>query len=156
MDFTYPEVGLTLGGEIPSCYRRRSHSRVLRVPFQVAAEALMTWQTHVRTGLRPRPTSPRVEPGAQVVVMLGPVRAPCQVVWVIQEPDTVGWAYGTLTGHPLRGEESFVLDRLPDGRARFTVTAISKAVPWPVQLGQALILRLYGLVLDRGPTSSTA
>ena len=38
--------------------------------------------------------------GSEVIVHLGPVRAPCRVVYVVDEPDRRGFAYGTLPGHP--------------------------------------------------------
>ncbi len=43
------------------------------------------------------------------------VHAPVRVVSIIDEPDRKGFAYGTLEGHPLSGEESFVVERTPDG-----------------------------------------
>ncbi len=43
------------------------------------------------------------------------VHAPVRVVSIIDEPDRKGFAYGTLDGHPLSGEESFVVERTPDG-----------------------------------------
>jgi uncharacterized protein (UPF0548 family) len=62
-------------------------------------------------------------------MFLGPrwlrVRAVCRVVYVVDEPDRVGFAYGTLPGHPESGEESFILERL-DGVTRFSVRAFSR------------------------------
>ena len=40
---------------------------------------------------------------------LGPVRAPCRVVYVVDEPDRRGFAYGTLPGHAESGEELFLV-----------------------------------------------
>ena len=51
---------------------------------------------------------------------------PCRVVYVINEPDRVGFAYGTLPGHPECGEELFLLERDDAGRVTFTVSAFSK------------------------------
>ena len=47
--------------------------------------------------------------GSEVIVHLGPVRAPCRVVYVVDEPDRRGFAYGTLPGHAESGEERFVV-----------------------------------------------
>jgi uncharacterized protein (UPF0548 family) len=47
------------------------------------------------------------EVGSEVVVGVGPVRAPCRVVYVIDETDRRGYAYGTLPGHAESGEELF-------------------------------------------------
>ena len=46
------------------------------------------------------------------------VEAPVRVVSIIDEPDRKGFAYGTLDGHPLSGEESFVVERTPDGSVK--------------------------------------
>lgn len=82
-------------------------------PFEEAAETLLTWQMHRGAGLTVRPSSERIEPGARAVlgIGVGPVRiqAPVEVVYVIDEPDRQGFAYGTLPGHPECGEERFVI-----------------------------------------------
>ncbi|MGW4475861.1 DUF1990 family protein [Nonomuraea sp. NPDC004354] len=155
MEFTYPDVGATLTGELPAGYRHLRHSRVLRAPFEVAAEALMTWQPHRRLGLRPRVSAPRAAPGVEITVRLAVLHAPCRVVWTIEEPDRAGWAYGTLPGHPASGEESFLLERLPGGGAKVTITAFSRPASPLARLGGPLVpaaqrafLRLYARTLD--------
>ncbi|SIP67631.1 hypothetical protein BN9982_740001 [Mycobacterium tuberculosis] len=40
-----------------------------------------------------------------VLVGIAFLRAPCRVVYVIDEPDVRGFGYGTLPGHPVSGEE---------------------------------------------------
>ena len=59
---------------------------------------------------------------------LGPlkVREPIEVVAVVDEPDRQGFAYGTLTGHPLRGEEALIVERLPDGSLWLTVRSATR------------------------------
>jgi uncharacterized protein (UPF0548 family) len=47
--------------------------------------------------------------GSEVIVHLGPVGAPCRVVYVVDEPDRRGFAYGTLPGHAESGEELFLV-----------------------------------------------
>jgi uncharacterized protein (UPF0548 family) len=44
-------------------------------------------------------------PGTDVLAHLGPIRVPCRVVYVLDEPERRGFAYGTLPGHPESGEE---------------------------------------------------
>ena len=53
--------------------------------------------------------------------------AACRIVWTVDEPDTFGFGYGTLPGHPESGEECFVVRRHGGGRVTFEVTAISRA-----------------------------
>ncbi len=51
--------------------------------------------------------------------------APGRVAYLLDEPSRTGFAYGTLPGHPERGEEAFLVIRA-DGRLRFEVVAFSK------------------------------
>lgn len=61
-------------------------------------------------------------------VPFGPFRlsAPVRVVYVIEEEHRVGFAYGTMHGHPLTGEEAFVLEQRDDGSVWLTVRSFSR------------------------------
>ena len=81
---------------------------------------------------------------------------PCRVVWAVEEERRAGFAYGTLPGHPERGEEAFVVDLAPDGAVWFTVRAVSRPAAWYMQaagplgrLGQRIFARRYGSALER-------
>lgn len=68
-----------------------------------------------------------------IPVLGGHVIASCRIVAVVDEPDAFGFAYGTLTDHPERGEESFMVRRDAHDRVTFTVTAFSRPrelIPW--------------------------
>ncbi|NEN06494.1 DUF1990 domain-containing protein [Diaminobutyricibacter tongyongensis] len=54
------------------------------------------------------------------------VSAPLRVVYVIDEQNRVGFAYGTLHGHPLSGEEAFLVEHREDGSVWFVVRAFSR------------------------------
>ncbi|WP_224763688.1 DUF1990 family protein [Salinibacterium sp. ZJ70] len=56
-----------------------------------------------------------------------PQTFPVRVVYIIDEKDRRGAAFGTLPGHPLSGEELFVVERRPDGSVWFTVRILSRA-----------------------------
>ena len=62
-------------------------------------------------------------------VPVGPfhVHAPVRVVYVIEEEHRVGYGYGTMHGHPLCGEESFVVERRDDDSVWLTVRSFSRA-----------------------------
>ncbi|MFD0558780.1 uncharacterized protein (UPF0548 family) [Stackebrandtia endophytica] len=156
MDFTYPHVGITRDPhEVPG-YRLLRYRTRLKVGFDKAAEAVMAWQLHRNAGLRPQAAAPRAEPGVVVVSRIGPLRAPCRVVWTVEEPDRVGYGYGTLPGHPVAGEESFLVEHAPDGTVWFTVTAVSRADRWftrvagpLVPMAQWLFVRWFARGLNR-------
>jgi uncharacterized protein (UPF0548 family) len=54
------------------------------------------------------------------------VSAPVRVVYVIDEQNRVGFAYGTLHGHPESGEEAFIVEQRDDGSVWFVVRALSR------------------------------
>ena len=128
-DFTYPEIGQT-SGALPSGYRTIHRSRELPLDaFDAAAADLMAWRVHQRAGLQVHASSD-VAPDAVVVLRLGvglaTVRAPCRVVYTVDEARRRGFAYGTLPGHPESGEEVFIIERSAGGVVVFTIRAFSR------------------------------
>ncbi|WP_018177608.1 DUF1990 family protein [Jongsikchunia kroppenstedtii] len=131
---TYPDPGLTRADDaaIPGFLPLR-RSRAIghgRARFDDASELLLTWQVLYRSGIRPTVSASRVAAGEVVqqrVPPFTPLVAPCRIVYVIDEPDRRGFAYGTLAGHPERGEERFVVthDRETDV-VRFEVFSVSR------------------------------
>jgi uncharacterized protein (UPF0548 family) len=69
-----------------------------------------------------------VRPGDTALLkwMLWPAKIPTRVVYVIDEPQRKGFAYGTLPGHPERGEEAFVVERRPDDSVWLVIRAFSR------------------------------
>lgn len=128
--------------------------------FAAAGEALATWRMHRAMGVRIGTEAPRAARGVDVLVGLGvgPLRvhAPCRLVWTEDGPRRTGWAYGTLPGHPVRGEEAFLVVRKESGAVRLEVRAFSRPeAGFTVAMGPLLPLfqRSYalwcGLVLRR-------
>lgn len=78
--------------------------------------------------------TPLVAPGDTVWLRIpvGPfsLKAPARVVYVINEKKRRGFAYGTLAGHPARGEESFVVELDEDGSVWLDVRAFSRPSSW--------------------------
>lgn len=129
--YSYPWIGATADA-LPDGYRHLRRSRVLgRRDFENVAEELLTWQVHERAGLGMATSSARARAGEVALLRLGRARlridALCRVVYVIEEPDRAGFAYGTLPGHPESGEELFLLERHDHG-VTFSITAFSRPV----------------------------
>jgi uncharacterized protein (UPF0548 family) len=136
---TYTEVGATKSVELPTGYRQDRRTRVLGSPvdFDRARGGLRLWQAHEGAGARVFPASTIVEGETVLVVLgLGPLEviAPCRIVYVLDEPDRFGFAYGTLPGHPECGEESFVVERDEQGTT-FHVTAFSRPAQFVARVG---------------------
>jgi uncharacterized protein (UPF0548 family) len=132
---TYDEVGATRDGPLPTGYRHLSYrTRLGGDVLRVAGEAVLSWRMHEAAGVRVRASAPRAAEGVTLTSELGagPLRlvAPCRVVWTVDDDGQVGFGYGTLPGHPARGEEAFVVSRAAEGEVWFTVTAFSRPARW--------------------------
>ena len=101
-------------------------SRVIDADYDTAADKLFRRGLQ-RSGLfRVTPSHAIVEEGAEVSLGLGPWEFRCRVVGVFREEGRCGFTYGTLPGHIERGEETFTLERLRDGRTLLLVDASSQ------------------------------
>jgi uncharacterized protein (UPF0548 family) len=152
--FTYTEVGQTRAAP-PLHFQSLTRSAILRVgvDFDTAARDLFGWQVQARAGLRVAASALNVEPASVVVMRLGigplALRIPCRVVYVIDEPDRQGFAYGTLPGHPESGEEAFVLHREAGNRVRFAITAFSRPATRLAKLGAPVSRQLQHFMTSR-------
>jgi uncharacterized protein (UPF0548 family) len=140
MSFTYDDVGATREPEFCPPGFRPLHVRTRigegHEVFSRAAEAVLTWDMHRAVGVGIDASAERAAPGVDVTVTLaGVIKAPCRVVWTLEEHRRAGWAYGTLSGHPECGEESFLVDRTGDGTVWLTVHAFSRAAKWYARAG---------------------
>lgn len=155
--FSYDHVGSTLDPERhdgPGIHRHDVEVGAGPVAFVAAREALRTWVPQRGIGAEIHPPDQTVAPGVTVLVLprLGPfgIVAPDRVVDVIDEPRRYAFAYGTLAGHPERGEESFTIEHHADDRVTFTIrvqagpgSLASKATAPMVRWLQSAALRGY-------------
>ena len=133
-ELTYDAVGRT-SGVLPSGYHHLKRHKVVgrgAALFSDAALAVLGWQVQLRSGIEVSSSSPTVLPDtvAMLVIHAGPIRlsAPARVVYVIDEPNRQGFAYGTLPGHPQSGEEAFVVERAEDDSVSLNITVFAKPV----------------------------
>ena len=147
--------------------------------FDRCAEELLHWEVKIRSGFdidvdgsadstdrasgssasaKTAHRSPRVERGQELTirVRLGPFRLPepSRVIDVIETEDRCGFTYGTKPGHPITGEESFILIRTADDRVFLVLRSVSRAglgiwrLGEPcVRLAQIIYRRRYGRAL---------
>jgi uncharacterized protein (UPF0548 family) len=138
MTFTYQQVGAT-AGELPDGYHHVRKSAVIgngRPRFDDAAARVMRWGMLRGAGVRVEASSEVAAVGSEVLVGLGPLRAPCRVVYVLDEQNRRGFAYGTLPGHPESGEELFAVRYDPStGDVHAEVVAFSRHATWWSRLG---------------------
>jgi uncharacterized protein (UPF0548 family) len=154
-DLSYPIVGATSPDDDLWTSRPRgwrSFERTVRIgqgerAWGAASSAVLAWGVKTRSGFTVEPgpgAGSRVEPGADywLVPSLGPfrVREPVRVVGVVNRPDRCGFAYGTLSGHPVSGEEAFVVSRAPDGTVSLTLRSLTRPAPGRWRLAFPAIL----------------
>jgi uncharacterized protein (UPF0548 family) len=132
--------GTVLTAERPRGYAALSARSVVGSAdrFAELGAAVLSWAVQRRSGIvvvgaDGRDAGPvtlgqevRVEiPVLAVGALALRIATPARVSVVLDEPDAIGFAYGTLRGHPERGEEAFVVRR--DGeRCLFEVRALSR------------------------------
>lgn len=140
-ELTYEEVGAT-AGDMPSGYHHVRARRVIgRGPaaFARAADALLAGEAQRRAGARVELSQTPMREGTRVTMRLGlgilSFRIPCLVVWAERTETLAGFAYGTLPGHPERGEERFTLTLLPSGEVVFEIAAFSAPGRWFTRIG---------------------
>lgn len=157
---TYPEAGATMQRPLPAGYHHAQAEAVLGrgdVAWARAKLALATWQAQVYGGAIVHPPGARPAPGSTVIMTfaVGPacLVIPCRVVYTVDEPGRSGFGYGTLPGHPERGEESFLVSRDGDGdgagAVRLRIVAFSRAGAWPTKVGGPLARWAQGRATQR-------
>lgn len=128
---SYAEVGAT-NGTLPRGYRHDRWHTDLGIDeaerFDRAVAALRNWQPQRGAGLRVSPDTP-VQADLTFALVL-PVRpltvlAGARIVYILDEADRWGFAYGTLASHPEQGEEYFGVIR-NDDRVGFEIIAFSR------------------------------
>jgi uncharacterized protein (UPF0548 family) len=131
LDATSSGVGVNSTG--PAGYTL-DHNRVQlgrgAETFQRAVEALQQWRQFELGWVTLVPHGVKVETGAVVAVKaraggMWSLNA-CRVVYVIDEPERFGFAYGTLPNHIERGEERFLIERQSDDSVWYDILAFSQ------------------------------
>jgi uncharacterized protein (UPF0548 family) len=136
---TYQSVGATRSADAewtpPAGFRAFEQTARIghgQAHWEAASSAVLAWGVKTRSGFHVEPpmVSGRVLVGddAWLIARLGPVRVrePVRVVAVVDRPDRCGFAYGTLDGHPVTGEEAFIVHRSSDGAVWLTLRSLTQ------------------------------
>lgn len=149
---TYTDVGAT-AADMPAGYRHVRATRRIghgRRRFEQAAESVLRYGMLRGAGLRVDATTEVARVGSDVLGRLGPFVAPCRVVYVLDEANRRGFAYGSLPGHAVRGEELFAVRYDPsDGAVYAEVAAFSQPATWWSRLGSPVLRLAQSLVTRR-------
>ncbi|MFI7666424.1 DUF1990 family protein [Nocardia sp. NPDC049526] len=154
--FTYAEVGATKK-VLPAGYHRFRLRRRIgsgRALFERASAEILAYRMQKGTGIFREADTPTAEPGTRLTVRLGvgpvSITAPCRVVYILDEPDRRGFAYGTLPGHPEIGEELFAVEYdTTDDSVYGLVTAFSRPGAWYVRLGGPVVRAIQRIIAGK-------
>jgi uncharacterized protein (UPF0548 family) len=136
----------------------RGYARTVRIGqgddfWRTAQAELLGWGIKRRSGftVTPPPQDAGVQEGDRywLIAQLGRlrVREPAVVVAVTRQPDRCGFAYGTLRGHPVSGEEAFIVHRTADGTMWPTLRSLTRApqglwrITYPLALAAQRVYR---------------
>jgi uncharacterized protein (UPF0548 family) len=102
------------------------------------------------------PDDEPVSQNATIVLYSPVISAAARVIYVVEEANRFGFAYGTLPAHPEIGEESFVLSIGEDDVVRFEVRVFSRAGSRLARMGgpvtrllQRLAVAVYAYSMKR-------
>jgi uncharacterized protein (UPF0548 family) len=137
--FTYSAVGATEPASetwpaTPADLRRYERTVAIGTSWDDARSLLLRWAVKTRSGFTVDADSNgeaavRQGSNAWLTLALGPfqVREPIRVVAVVDAHLRVGFSYGTLEGHPVSGEEAFVLHRDSEqGPVMLTIRSLTR------------------------------
>lgn len=103
--------------------------------WQRVAEDVLLWRVKTESGFIVNTPGP-VSPGDRVLVIARlfglTVTEPVEVIAVVEEDARCGFSYRTLPGHPVDGEEAFVVHRDGD-EVHLTIRSLTRAAtqqPW--------------------------
>ena len=155
LPFSYDAVGTTARSATPNGYHGFRVRRSLGTGpacFAESTRRLMSWDMHRRAGVRVNVDGP-VAPGRDAVLGLRIGRwwiaAPVRVVEVVDAAAVRGFSYGTLPGHPERGEERFIVSIDDDGVVSAEISAFSRPGRWFTRLAGPVGRHLQARTTER-------
>jgi uncharacterized protein (UPF0548 family) len=148
LGFSYATPGMTRG--TPPTGFVADHARVELgrggEAWERARAAVRAWRMFDLGWVELHDQDAPLESGTTVAVL---VRAmglwslnAARIVYVVDERDRFGFAYGTLPDHAERGEERFQVERSPDGTVHYDLLAYSRPGGWPARWGKPYVRAL--------------
>ena len=141
--FSYPHIGATHDSARPDGYVVDHNRQLLgsgSETFECAKQAVRQWKMFDVPGLKLIRDDTPIEPGRNVALVANHLGfwsvSSCRIVYVIDEPDLFGFAYGTLSQHAESGEERFTVEyHAGTGEVWYDIYAFSRPGHWIVRLG---------------------
>ncbi|MDX2280361.1 MAG: DUF1990 domain-containing protein [Saprospiraceae bacterium] len=133
LDFNYPMVGATQTASAPPNFDVDKNLFLLsegNKAWEAAKLAVQQWVMFPVPWTQIEPSRAPIQTN-QTIAMLARVMGmwwinSCRIVYVIDEPNRFGFAYGTLPGHVEQGEELFLVERDDTGKVYYRLEAFSR------------------------------
>jgi uncharacterized protein (UPF0548 family) len=155
-DLTYAEIGASREKYLPSGYRHVYRDVTIgsrRRTFEEAVDGLFGWRMHRGAGIAVVSPAQRSAAGATVLLRARwrglRLTVPCRVIYTVEDNDRCGFAYGTLPGHPERGEEAFLVDLTDADEVCFRIRAFSRPDSLLSRAGGPITHMIQRYVTDR-------
>lgn len=135
-------------------YRRSEVSAVIgrgEAVWERAGRDVLRWRVKTASGFTVDTAGPVAEGERATVTarVLGlTVVEPVEVVTVVQKSDRVGFAYKTLPGHPVSGEEAFIVHRVGE-EVHLTVRSLTRPAPQQPWRAAYPLLRIAQVIARR-------
>lgn len=142
LPFSYPEIGCTRDGEPVTGYNNDFNFIELgqgEAAWEAAKNAVRQWKMFPGGWAFVAPENTPIRE-SEVVAMEAKVLGTwwlnsCRIVYVLDNEQQFGFAYGTLPGHAERGEELFLVEKDDDGTVWYRLRAFSWPRHWLARLG---------------------
>jgi uncharacterized protein (UPF0548 family) len=146
LDFTYEALEATLGENKIEGFDNDFQKVVIgkgETAFRKAKLAIQKWQMFPSTWTKILPEDTPIQK-SEIVAMYAQFLGiwcgnACKIVYVIDEKNRFGFAYGTLPGHIERGEELFLVELLDNGDVEYTIKAFSRPRHILAKIGYPII-----------------
>lgn len=106
--------------------------------WEAAKEAIRQWKMFPGDWACIWPDNTPIQPGEQVAMVAKVMGLwwlnSCRIVYVVDQPNQFGFAYGTLPGHVECGEELFMVEKSADGLVRYVIKAFSRPRIWVARM----------------------
>ncbi|WP_036960312.1 DUF1990 family protein [Promicromonospora kroppenstedtii] len=115
--------------------------------WDTASSVVLSWGIKTRSGFTVQPAleagrSARQGERYWLVARIGPfrVREPVEIIATVSTGNRAALSYGTLDGHPVSGEEAFIVHRDDNGNVNLTLRSLTHA-------GRGMWRGLFPLIL---------
>jgi uncharacterized protein (UPF0548 family) len=142
LEYSYKEVGSTQKETLVAGFDNDFNTLELGhgpAVWEAAKEAIRQWKMFPGGWACIWPENTPIQQGEHVA-MLAKVMGlwwlnSCRIVYIVDNQDQFGFAYGTLPGHAECGEELFMVEKTADGTVRYVLKAFSRPRLWIARLG---------------------